>query len=807
MKLLPCLVLIVLVLANYWHVLDSPFFFDSEGNLTKESLEGAFEGFRLSSLINQIRAIVSYSFALTYHIFGLDPFWFRLGNVIMHALNSALCYLFFRLLFGAVLRGDEGSKESNFGLPFMAALLFALNPMAIYATAYVIQRFVVVATFFSILAAVAWIKGLQHKGAKEGAARWTARFFSGGALWYYTAAFFYFCAVHSKEHAVMLPLVFAALTVLFKKTDKTSLIPMILPCVLLLITAMHIIWLQKWVIAFAYEPHAETALANLATQVASVERGFDIDHSLMYPLSVLNQLWLYFRYLYLWICLDVTKMAIHTPMPFATDFFSFPESLGVILFICYLVFALLSLFAGHTRRRLLGLGLIFPVVLFVTELSTVRFHENFTLYRSYLWMWGFFSVLPFFAGLVSRRLFYGGIFVYCLVMLIAMQHRLRPFSDHISRWEDAGKVMDKDYYTIPALYISWGNLGSAYGNAGRVEDAIKSYKRSLEHFPAYQKGWYGLGVVYYNAQKYKEAIPYFLKGVEDTPPYTASSYRLGMIYYLLDDYKQAEKYLRISLKQNPDHFETSENLGNVLFKQGRVDEAYHYYQLSLKQEPGFVKGWNGLGKVMMFRKDYKKAIEYYERATEVLSSYNESYYNLGAVYAELGQDEKAVSYYQQALLRDPDYKEALYNIGNALIKLSRPKEAVTYYKRFLERHPDDVDANHNLGIAYAHLGDHAAAVVQYQKVIKWEPGHAKAYYNMGNSLNALGKVVEALKSYQLSIKYQPDYIYALHNAGAMLMGMGKQKEARPYFLRALKIDSSFQPSREQLQKAGRDGFW
>ncbi|OVE81595.1 hypothetical protein BVY03_03060 [bacterium K02(2017)] len=790
------LLLIFCIVLNYWWVLDFPMFFDSEGNLTPEVLKRWSEKFSLIGFFTEIRMMVNYSFALTHHLFDMDTFWYRIINVFIHCGNTVLIFLLSKKLYHHFLTSCDISKDNQAMLALVTAFIFGLNPMALYGVVYIVQRYIELATFFSLLTIFIWLKGLEFLAIEikknKSSFSWKSFF------WLMLSVFSYYFATHSKAHVVMLPVILLLLAVIYIKPRFSWLKQLILPCFLFLLIAIKVIISRKWLIAEIYEPHAEQAITNLS--LLSQQSGQSaISNAIMYPLSILNQCWLFFQYLYLWIIPDVSKMAIDTPRPFEMSFLSFKNILGVLLFLLYFSGSILLLFK-EKHKKLCGLGLLFPLILFCTEFSTVRFHENFILYRSYAWMSGFFLVIPSVFNLLKSKKFKILTLIYCCSLLFFLQHRLLPFQNKITLWEDVVEKFDYNDRRIAAAYRSWGNLGTAYANKDQFDKALEIYNKSLKLYPEYQKVWYGLGILYFNHKKYEEAIPFFEKGAYSKPPYKASSYRLGMVYYNLNRLDEAEKLLKLSLQHNPEHLETKENLGNVLFKKGRIDEAGKYYQMSLDAEPGFVKGWNGLGKVMMYKGNSDKAIAYFQNAVNVLPDYVESYYNLGTVYSELGQLDKAITYYLQAIKIDINHKESLYNLANAKLKQGLAAEAVKYYLRVIEINPKSAESHHNLGIAYSQQENHSMAIKEFQTVIKLQPNHAKAYYNLGNSYAAEKKFELAFNSYVMSIKHDPTYTYALHNAGMILVTTGQDEKAIPFFKAAIKIQKNFMPSLEQLKK-------
>ena len=89
---------------------------------------------------------------------------------------------------------------------WFGALIFAIHPVAVYAVGYVVQRSILMATFFALLMQLAYLRGLL----------------SGQVRWLVLAAVAYFLAVFSKEHSVMVLALLAAQTVLLRSQVRAS---------------------------------------------------------------------------------------------------------------------------------------------------------------------------------------------------------------------------------------------------------------------------------------------------------------------------------------------------------------------------------------------------------------------------------------------------------------------------------------------------------------------------------------------------------------------------------------------------------
>ena len=271
----------------------------------------------------------------------------------------------------------------------------------------------------------------------------------------------------------MIPGVAAALTLLLHKPSLALIKRVWQPFTLYLVIAVLIILRTKGLLGTAYEFHAADILARASEQQ-------DIHIKNPYPLSVITQGFLFFKYLFIWVFPYTGWMAIDIHQSFPTHFLSWPQLPGFILFLAYPLLSVRLLLKGG-QSGLLGFGLLFPWILYLTELSTIRIQEPFVLYRSYLWMSGLPIVLFGFMGAAPRKFVLVLLAVCCLVLASLAWNRLDTFSDPIKAWSDA---IDK-YRGDDLLFTERGylNRGYIYETSGRLSEALADYQKMIEHNP------------------------------------------------------------------------------------------------------------------------------------------------------------------------------------------------------------------------------------------------------------------------------------------------------------------------------------
>ncbi|TSA48316.1 MAG: tetratricopeptide repeat protein [Nitrosomonadales bacterium] len=462
------------------------------------------------------------SLGWTANWFGQDLIGFRLGNMALHGASAVALFLLLRRLFGAVLPREQAAASlSPTWLAFFGALLFALHPVAVYAVGYLIQRTILMATLFSLLSWRAYLEGLLR----------------GQQRWFFISVACYLLAVLCKEHAVMVPAVTLAMTLLLHPPSRALFRRIAWPFIAFAVIAVWVVLQQKGVLGAPYELYAQ----DMLKQLSESQENINIAHA--YPLSVMTQCLLFFKYLLLWIVPNPAWMSVDMREPFATSLLAWQYVLGVLGFVLFGAAAVWLLLQRGTRG-LLGFAMLFPWLLFATELSSVRIQEPFVLYRSYLWMGGIFAALPvLFRAVPARRAFVSLLAVSLLMFPLAWD-RLTTFSHPLLLWDDAASLI-QDKRDIPGLERIYHNRGLSFYRVKMKREALDDYNRALALKPDDGYVYNDRGAVYLDDGRYQEALRDFDKAVALVPNYPRPYLGRALVLEALHDRPTArENYLK-----------------------------------------------------------------------------------------------------------------------------------------------------------------------------------------------------------------------------------------------------------------------
>lgn len=204
----------IITLAVYWPGLSGGFLFDDYPNIVDnkgvqppDASIPSLAGAALSSPASDFkRPLASLSFAINYLTTGIDPYWMKLTNLLIHLLNGWLVYL----LSLALLRSDPSRQYAH--ALIVAALIatgWMLLPINLTAVLYVVQRMESMANLFVLLGLLGYTAGRrrmlnQYPASPSASAESVKR--TGFILCTASITVPTAVGVLAKETAVMLPL-------------------------------------------------------------------------------------------------------------------------------------------------------------------------------------------------------------------------------------------------------------------------------------------------------------------------------------------------------------------------------------------------------------------------------------------------------------------------------------------------------------------------------------------------------------------------------------------------------------------------
>jgi protein O-mannosyl-transferase len=156
----------------------------------------------IGHLDHMVRPVLYASFLLDRSLYGADPTGYHLLNLLLHLGSGILVY--------SILSSAVTEKDSS--IPFWAALLFLVHPIATETVTYISGRASGLMTFFYLFAFLLYIK------ASEQSQTLTLRL-----LYLSGAVASFMLAIGSKETAVMLPVILLLWDTLIRRLNGPDL--------------------------------------------------------------------------------------------------------------------------------------------------------------------------------------------------------------------------------------------------------------------------------------------------------------------------------------------------------------------------------------------------------------------------------------------------------------------------------------------------------------------------------------------------------------------------------------------------------
>lgn len=143
------------------------------------------------------RPLSVLSFALNYYFDGLNPFDFKLTNIVIHLLNGICVYVLTLLILETCRRRDMVGVSQTYArwISLAVAAAWLLHPLNLTGVLYVVQRMTSLSALFTLLGLISYLRGREQLAAGKSGWGWVLASFT----------LFTPLAVFSKENGALLP--------------------------------------------------------------------------------------------------------------------------------------------------------------------------------------------------------------------------------------------------------------------------------------------------------------------------------------------------------------------------------------------------------------------------------------------------------------------------------------------------------------------------------------------------------------------------------------------------------------------------
>lgn len=457
--------------------LKGAFIFDDNSNIVTNSAiaiqdlnSATLRNVALSSTSGPLRRPISMvSFALNYYTTGLDPYYFKLTNLVIHLLNGIAVFGLSYVLTIAYRQRFEPKFSQQHGLWLSLAISAAwlLHPFNLTGVLYVVQRMASLSTLFTLLGLTLYTWGRLVINKEK---------WPGIAAVLIGLCVFTMLAVLCKENGALLPVFALVIELCFFKFQAYSKIAR-----QVLIAANIVLILIPSLVAVGFVgTHPHWLLGSY------VFRDFNLTERVLTECRVM---WFYLRMI---VFPQIDQMGLfHDDISISRSLFQPISTLFSALGIVALLFA-----AWLARRRapVFSFAVAFFFVGHALESTVFPFEITFE-HRNYLPSFGvlfaiFFYLLHPFRHATTLRLRQA-----CAVLLICI-FAFGTFQRSLA-WSDSIDFARSEVTHHPGSARDAQEMGSVYVGLARKDaehaDAYKAlaydfFKRATENDPSYTGG-------------------------------------------------------------------------------------------------------------------------------------------------------------------------------------------------------------------------------------------------------------------------------------------------------------------------------
>lgn len=527
--------LTILVIINYANSLPNDFLSDDIATIVQNPQINRFDYFLGKNFFPFYFNPRNFCYFFINKVFGLNPLFFRLLNILSHLGNVYLVFLLTNFFF-------------NFPVSFFIAGFFAVHPILVEAVTWISGGPYTNAAFFLFLSLFFWI--VWKKDQKNLYYLFSvisfliALLFSERVIWFLAVLFFYEICQGS-----------------FKKNIK-----FFLPFLLL------VIWWSAYLLGLTGK-----RIAALETNYY-MEPGFD-NPFVKIPIAVTSYLELIF-----W----PNKLSFyHSELNFTPLQFFF-KSVGLLSF-----FGLTAYFLIKDRR--IAFWLMFFFLSLTPTLTPLRISWVVAERYAYTGSLGIFVVLAFLLqkiGEKTKNQKISWIIWGVLILALSIRTIVRNFD-----WRNQDTLWLATAKTSPSSPQNHNNLGDLYGRRGDLEKAVEEFKKAIKLKPNYADAYHNLANTYYQMGKFDLAEENYQRALEFNPHLWQSYLNLGALYFAENKLDKAEGSLLQAIKINPQNPDLHFSLGYVYFQEKKFDEAKKALNASLSLDPNHQKAKELLSKI------------------------------------------------------------------------------------------------------------------------------------------------------------------------------------------------------------------
>ncbi len=579
--------------------------------LDREHLAGL-----LTARVEQIFVpLTVFSYALEYHFFGFQPFFYHLDNLLLHAGVVILAFFLGRRL---------GLSEIA---AFLGALFFAVHPMHVESVAWVSERKDVLYSFFYLLALLSY-----------------ARYVLEGRRWaYWGSVVAGLLSMLAKPMALSLPLTMLLCDLFWKRPRSVKALIDKLPHVAY---GIGIGWMT-------YALHARVPLRNIgeAALLWMWSFGFHIQKFLFpYPLLVLYE----------------------TPRPVTMANPAYMLSTALFVLLLTGPWLLRKNRMAWFAVAFYALSIFFLLKMDARiDLIMVSDHYMYLPSLGFCYLLGTIWAIAVTGKTADEQRVAGGARVWGRGAALGLLIFALCFSTvrQAAAWGNELQLWERVLAFFPSS-IAHDNIGSCYTTHGRFDEAIRHHTQALQILPREDARIYShRGLAYVHKGEFAAAIEDYTRSLRYDPGYRFAYFNRAIAYDLSGQHEKALADYTMALELQPRNYWAFYLRGVLHHTMGNDALAYRDLDAAIAIYPRFSSAFFIRGQLHLLAKDFDAAIADLSRTIDLKPSLAGAYYKRGLAYQGKGREDVAQRDFATAFKLAPqrnDIRQRLQTLGDNL---------------------------------------------------------------------------------------------------------------------------------------------
>ncbi|MCX6706029.1 MAG: hypothetical protein NTV24_02900 [Candidatus Woesebacteria bacterium] len=449
------------------------------------------------------KPLMTVFFTLLYTIFGANPFFFHLFQLVFHLTNTCLIFVLFRKIF-------PQNKKSSQILAFFLSLVFLIHPINVETVVYSSSLQDILYMFFGLISLLFLIKGrLSLKRAL-------------------TLSFLLLLSLLSKETGIIFILVSIIYIYLYQKEKLKSLIGSVF------ITLIAYSILRFGIAQVFFNNQGLSPI----TRIPFLERLLSIPKIITFYLTT----FIFPAHLSIsqhWVVKSFTFTDFYKPL--------------IIFLITFLALTIYQYRLYRSKNSLSKLFLFFYCwFIFGLGLHLQIFSLDMTVadrwfYMAEVGLLGMAGVLILNLKTVISKF---SLFLFILAAIIITALSIRTISRSLD-WKNGLTLYSKDERITLNSFDLENNLGVELYRAGRFQEAKIHFEKSVEVAPFWWTNWNNLGAIYEQEKDIKRAKEAYLTAIKNGQYYLSYENVAKITFFGENNPKEAKKFVEDSLRFLP----------------------------------------------------------------------------------------------------------------------------------------------------------------------------------------------------------------------------------------------------------------